>query len=175
MAKVEITHIVVPSHPSAWNNGTSKLEVAMVQSFHLITTSVGQWILCISTLIYSNEMILEHEVFRASVLRLNWIIAETTGITSSYPQAGTGVSRRFFPEEVIDVPRKLNIKNQGYTCDRLGSTVPFALPVSGVPSPLVLFAGSLVISVECFVSVFERPSCLPLCVFLPPAGFEVAA
>jgi hypothetical protein len=74
----------------------------------------------------------------------------------------------------FDMPRELEIENQGYTCGRLGLTVPFALPVSGVPSPFVLFSGSLAISVECFVSVFERPSCLPLCVFLPPAGFEVA-
>jgi hypothetical protein len=73
------------------------------------------------------------------------------------------------------VPRKLNIRNQGYTCGRLGSTDPFALPVSGVPSPFELLLGSLAISVECFVSVLDRPSCFPLWVFLPPAGLEVAA
>jgi hypothetical protein len=105
------------------------------------------------------------------------VIVNNTGITSSYPQARTGVSRSSSPErgDAFDMPRKLKIKNQGYTCGRLGLTVPFAFPVSGVPSPFLLVVGSLVISVECFVSVFERPSCLPLCVFLPPAGFEVAA
>ena len=64
--------------------------------------------------------------------------------------------------------------NQDYTCGREGLTVPFALAVSGVPSPFLLFSGSLVRSVECLVSVFDSPSCLPDCVFLEPAGLEEA-
>jgi len=53
--------------------------------------------------------------------------------------------------------------------------VPFDFAVSGIPSPLVLFSGLFVISVECLVSVFDRPSCLPDCVVLSPAGFDEAA
>lgn len=55
------------------------------------------------------------------------------------------------------------LMNRGhYTCGRFGSTGPFDFAVSGTPSPLVLLLRSLVISVECFVSVLESPSCLPL-------------
>lgn len=65
--------------------------------------------------------------------------------------------------------------NPDYTCAREDLTVPFALAESGVPSPFVLFSGSLVRSVECLVSVFDKPSCLPDWVFWEPAGLEVAA
>lgn len=61
-----------------------------------------------------------------------------------------------------------------HTCGRLGSTVPLDLDVSGVPSPLVLFSGLLVMSVECLVSLFVRPSCLPDCVVLS-VGASLAA
>lgn len=39
-------------------------------------------------------------------------------------------------------------------------TVPMDLAVSGVPSPFLLFSGSLPMSVECLVAVVERPNCL---------------
>ena len=105
------------------------------------------------------------------------IILEIAGIISSCPETKTAISLQLPPKrgDCFGMPRKIEIRNQGYTCGRLGSTVPFALPVSGVPSPFVLMVGSLVTSVECFVSVFERPSCFPLCVFLLPAGLEVEA
>jgi hypothetical protein len=64
--------------------------------------------------------------------------------------------------------------NQDYTCGREVLTVPFALAESGVPSPFLLVTGSFIRSVECLVSVFDKPSCLPDCVFLEPAGLEVA-
>ena len=48
-----------------------------------------------------------------------------------------------------------------YTWGRDGSTVPLLFDVSGVPSPFLLLLGSLAISVECFVSVLEMPSCFP--------------
>jgi len=52
--------------------------------------------------------------------------------------------------------------------------VPFALAVSGIPSPLLLCSGSLVMSVECFVSVLLKPSCFPDWVPGPTAGLEAA-
>jgi hypothetical protein len=67
------------------------------RGFHSIAMS-GQLTFSICTLIYSNKMFLEHQVFRASVLRLNWIIVDTAGITSSYPHARLGVSLRLPPE-----------------------------------------------------------------------------
>lgn len=62
-----------------------------------------------------------------------------------------------------------------YTWGRFGSTVPLTLAVSGEPSPFLLLLGSFVMSVECFVSVFESPSCLPDWVFLPWGSLEAAA
>lgn len=62
-----------------------------------------------------------------------------------------------------------------YTCGRFGSTVPFDLEVSGVPSPFVLLSGLLVMSVECLVSVFVKPSCFPDCEFLSPGSLDAAA
>ena len=51
--------------------------------------------------------------------------------------------------------------------------MPFDLEVSGVPSPFLLFSGSLPMSVECLVSVFDKPSCFPDCdPVIDPAGFE---
>jgi hypothetical protein len=64
-------------------------------------------------------------------------------------------------------------KNSAYACGRLVSTVPFALAVSGVPSPFVLFS-SLLMSVECLVSALLSPSCFPDWEFAPPAGLEAA-
>ena len=61
------------------------------------------------------------------------------------------------------------------TCGRPGSIVPFIFAVSGAPSPFLLLSGSLVISVECFVSEFDSPSCLPDCeVVIPPGDFAAA-
>jgi len=58
---------------------------------------------------------------------------------------------------------------------RSTSTVPFILAVSGAPSAFELFSEFPAISVECLVSVFDRLSCLPLCVFASPDCFEAAA
>jgi len=97
--------------------------------------------------------------------------------TSSYFRAKVEVSSALCPlKEVVTMRTCPNILiNQGYTCGRFGSTVPFSFAVSGPPSPFLLLFGSFVMSVECFVSVLERPSCLPLCEFLPPADLEAAA
>ena len=57
---------------------------------------------------------------------------------------------------------------------RVGSTVPFDFAVSGAPSPFLLLSGSFAMSVECFVSVFDSPSCLPDCVDMSPGVFAVA-
>lgn len=62
-----------------------------------------------------------------------------------------------------------------YLAGRLTSTVPFNLAVSGAPSPFVLFSGLPAMSVECLVSVFERPSCLPLWVDASPDFLDAAA
>ena len=53
--------------------------------------------------------------------------------------------------------------------------MPLDLDVSGVPSPFLLLFGSLAMSVECLVSVLERPSCLEDCDPAPPVGLEAAA
>ena len=62
-----------------------------------------------------------------------------------------------------------------HTCGLDGSTVPLLLAVSGLPSPFLLFSGLLDMSVECFVSVFEIPSCFPDIIFLLPGGFDAVA
>lgn len=49
-----------------------------------------------------------------------------------------------------------------YTWPRFGSTVPLSLAVSGPPSAFFDLVGSLVMSVECLVSVLVNPSCFPL-------------
>lgn len=61
-----------------------------------------------------------------------------------------------------------------HTWGRDGSTVPFDFDVSGVPSPFLLFSGSLVMSVECLVSVLEIPSCFPDWTAWLPAGLDAA-
>ena len=61
-----------------------------------------------------------------------------------------------------------------HTAGLNGSTVPFSLAVSGPPVGFVLLSGLFAIFVECLVSLFERPSCLPDCTFLLPACFDVA-
>ena len=62
-----------------------------------------------------------------------------------------------------------------YTCGLPGSTVPLLFDVSGVPSPFLLLSGSFAISVECLVSVFEKPSCLPDIVVVESPGVLAAA
>lgn len=63
-----------------------------------------------------------------------------------------------------------------YLCGRNGSTLPCNFAVSGAPSPLVDFSGSLAGSVECFVSVFDSPACLPDCeLTISPGVLEAAA
>ena len=57
-----------------------------------------------------------------------------------------------------------------HTCGRPGSTVPLLFDVSGVPSPFLLLSGSLAMSVECFVSVLEIPSCFPEIVVVGSPG-----
>ena len=57
-----------------------------------------------------------------------------------------------------------------HTCGRPGSTVPLLFDVSGVPSPFLLLSGSLAMSVECFVSVLEMPSCFPEMVVIGSPG-----
>jgi len=52
--------------------------------------------------------------------------------------------------------------------------VPLDFAVSGTPSPFLLLSGSLTRSVECLVSVFDKPSCLPEIVVISPGGFAVA-
>lgn len=44
------------------------------------------------------------------------------------------------------------------TDDFRASIVPIDFAVSGVPSPFLLFSGSLAISIECLVSVLLRPT-----------------
>lgn len=77
--------------------------------------------------------------------------------------------------EIHSFSRPIVLGQGCQTCGRLGSTVPLTLAVSGAPSPFLLVLGSLVLSSECLVSVLDKPSCFPDCVFFPPADFEAAA
>ena len=65
-------------------------------------------------------------------------------------------------------------QEENFTWGLKGSTGPFVLDVSGVPSPFLLFSGLLVRSMECLVSVLLKPSCLPDIWFWLKAGLEAA-
>jgi len=78
---------------------------------------------------------------------------------------------RTWPSSILDRISEVVL----YLAGRLTSTVPFNLAVSGAPSPFVLFSGLPAMSVECLVSVFERPSCLPLWVDASPDFLDAAA